>query len=228
MEKTRRERIVSSLELKAILFYLLKPRTEAESAKICLTRRRAGLLFYLSAITGARPGELAVLKESDILEDLQVLKITGRKTRFRTAKTVRYFPLIETVRQVFAEAIPIKAGEFIFSQNGTLTDIYYEQIEAACASAGIVYGRKTKGGLIPYDLRHTATTLLMQSGADFETVSSITGQSRHSLWHYTHASNESINRAVSVLANFSENIFDGLGLDKKKKRKQLKSALSIK
>ena len=96
----------------------------------------------------------------------------------------------------------------------------------------ICEGHKVVGGLIPYDLRHTATTLIMQSGTDFETVSLITGQSRHTLWHYTHASTDSINRAVSVLENFAgqclENKTDGLGLDKKETRKLLKSALSIK
>jgi len=231
-EKTRRERIVQSFEAKAILFYLFKPQFSEESERIFLSRRRAGLLFLLSAVTGARPGELAALKESDILEDLQALRITGKKTRFRTKKTIRYFPLIEIVRRVLTEAIAIKSSEFIFSQRGTLTETYYAQIKAACASCGIVYGRKANDGLIPYDLRHTATTLIMQSGTDFETVSSITGQSRHTLWHYTHANNESINRAVFVLEKFAEssteNLFDGLGLDKKEKRKLLKSALSTK
>ncbi|MBA3632630.1 MAG: tyrosine-type recombinase/integrase [Acidobacteria bacterium] len=228
VDKSRRERIVHSLEAKAILFYLLKPQTEEESEKLFLSRRRAGFLFLLSAVTGARPGELVALKESDILEDLQVLKIVGRKTRFRTAKTVRYFPLIEIVRRLLFEAVAIKAGEFIFSQKGTLTATYYEQIKTACESAGIVYGRKIAGGFIPYDLRHTATTLIMQSGTDFETASSITGQSRHTLWYYTHASNESINRAVSILENFArqclENSDNGLGLDKKEKPKALKAA----
>lgn len=228
VDKSRRERIVHSLEAKAILFYLLKPQTVEESEKIFLSRRRAGLLFLLSAVTGARPGELVALKESDILEDLQVLKITGKKTRFRTAKTVRYFPLIEIVRRLLFEALAIKAGEFIFASKGTLTATYYEQIKAACESAGIVYGRKVAGGFIPYDLRHTATTLIMQSGTDFETASSITGQSRHTLWYYTHASNESINRAVSVLENFAlnclENSDNGLGLDKKETSKALKAA----
>jgi len=232
VKKTRRERIVQSFEAKAILFYLFKAQLPGESEKLFLSRRRAGLLFLLSAVTGARPGELVALKESDILEDLKVLRITGKKTRFKTAKTVRYFPLIETVRQVLTEAVAIKADGFIFTNNGTLTDTYYAHIKAACASAGIVYGRKIIGGLIPYDLRHTATTLIMQSGTDFETVSSITGQSRHTLWHYTHASTNSINRAVSVLENFAgqclENKTDGLGLDKKEKRKLLKSAPSVK
>ena len=228
VEKTRRERIVQSVEIKAILFYLLKPRLLEESEKLFLSRRRAGLLFLLSAVTGARPGELVALKESDILEDLQVLRITGRKTRFKTAKTVRYFPLVEVVRKVLFEAVLIRADEFIFSQNGTLTATYYDQIKAACAGAGIVYGRKAAGGLIPYDLRHTATTLIMHSGADFETVSSITGQSRHTLWHYTHANNESISRAVSVLENFAESSFDRLGLDTKENLKLLSRAKSAK
>ncbi|MCU1289254.1 MAG: hypothetical protein JWN60_1483 [Acidobacteria bacterium] len=228
VEKTRRERIVQSIEIKSILLYLLKPQTEGESEKIYLSRRRAGLLFLLSAVTGARPGELIALKESDILEDLQVLRITGRKTRFKTAKTVRYFPLVKIVRKILFEALTIKSGEFIFSQNGTLTETYYAPIKSACASAGIVYGRKAADGLIPYDLRHTATTLIMHSGADFETVSSITGQSRHSLWHYTHASENSISAAVAVLEKFAESSFDGLGLDKNQTDEPLKLAQSNK
>lgn len=228
VEKTRRERIVQSVEIKAILLYLLKPRTSEESEKIYLSRRRAGLLFLLSAVTGARPGELIALKDSDILEDLKVLRITGKKTRFKTAKTVRYFPLIEVVRRIVGEAAAIQTDQFIFSQNGTLTATYYDQIKDACAASGIVYGRKAANGLIPYDLRHTATTLIMHSGADFETVSSITGQSRHSLWHYTHASENSINRAVSVLEKFAESSFDGLCLDTKEKCEPLKLAQSTK
>ncbi|MDQ3750442.1 MAG: site-specific integrase [Acidobacteriota bacterium] len=224
--KTRRERIVSSIELKAILFYLFKSQTLDESELVYFSRRRAGLLFLLSAVTGARPGELIALKLSDISEDMKVLKITGKKTRFKTAKTVRYFPLIEVVRKILAEAITIKASEFIFSRNGTLTKNYYSYIKAACASCDIVYGRKVANGLIPYDLRHTATTLIMHSGADFETVSSITGQSRHSLWHYTHANENSINAAVAVLEKFAESSFDGLGLDTKENLKLLSSANS--
>jgi integrase len=227
-EKTRRERIVSSNELKVLLHYLLQPQIEEESEKIYFSRRRAGLLFLLSAVTGARPGELVALKKSDILEDLKVLKITGKKTRFKTAKTVRYFPLVAIVRKILFEAMRIMIGEYIFSRKGTLTETYYKPVKDACAASGIVYGRKTVGGLIPYDLRHTATTLLMQSGADFETVSSVTGQSRHSLWHYTHASENSINRAVSILENFAESSSNGLGLDTKEKSKLLKPAKSAK
>jgi hypothetical protein len=88
---------------------------------------------------------------------------------------------------------------------------------------------KSRAVWIPYDLRHTATTLIMQSGTDFETASSVTGQSRHTLWHYTHANNESINRAVSVLENFALQCFDlnsdGLGLNKTEKRKTISSTL---
>lgn len=229
-EKTRRERIVSSVEIKQILIYLMKPQSDEESEKIFLSRRRAGLLFLLSAVTGARPGELVALQSSDILEDLQVLRITGKKTRFKTAKTIRYFPLLPVVRKILGEAVAIQSGELIFTQSGTLTATYYDQIKDACRAAGIVYGRKAANGLIPYDLRHTATTLIMHSGADFETVKSITGQSAATLWHYTHANNESISRAVAVLESFADastgNNFDGLGLDTKENPKLLNAAKS--
>ncbi len=212
VEKTRRERVVNSGEARSILYYLLKPQGSDESKKIFLSRRRAGLLFILSAVTGARPGELLRLSEQDILTDLNVLKITGRKTRFKKAKTVRYFPLIDVVKTILKEGIEIRAGEFIFSKKGTITETYYKQIRNACEFAGVTYGRKVRGGLIPYDLRHTATTLIAQSGADMETLSSITGHSHHSLWHYTHASNESIGRAVSVLERFASSALEAIPL----------------
>lgn len=53
VEKTRRERIVQAVELKSILFHLLKPQEKEESEKLFLSRKRAGLLFLLSAVTGA-------------------------------------------------------------------------------------------------------------------------------------------------------------------------------
>lgn len=103
------------------------------------------------------------------------MRITGKKTRYQTSKTVRDFPLVEIVKNILREAVLIKAGKYIFSNKGTITETCYQQIRAACKQSGIVYDRKEKGALIPYDLRHTATTLIMHSGADFETVSSITG-----------------------------------------------------
>lgn len=218
VDKSRREKVLSSAEAQLIVGQMMKPRAEDESQPVFLSRRRAGLLFALSLVTGARPGELVALKENDILEDINMLKITGRKTRYKTAKTVRYFPLINIVRQILVAAIQIKIAEYIFSRRGTLTATYYDNVKTAVTAAGLKYGRKTPGGIIPYDLRHTATTLLMQSGADFETVTNITGQSRHTLWHYTHASRESIDRAASVLELFGEKslekIKNGLGLDK--------------
>ncbi|HEX8287873.1 MAG TPA: site-specific integrase [Pyrinomonadaceae bacterium] len=218
-DKTRREKVLPAAEVQLIVNEFMKPRGERESQAKFLTRRRAGLLFALSAVTGARPGELVALREEDILEDIGSLKITGKKTRFRTAKTVRYFPLLDIVRQILAAALMIKIGEYIFSRKGTLTPSYYDNVAEACRRAGLKYGRRVTGGIIPYDLRHTATTLLMQSGADFETVKSLTGQSRHTLWHYTHASRDSINRAVTVLDNFAEKAFEnsgvGRGLDTK-------------
>ncbi len=53
LHQTRRERLVHSVELQAILQFLLKPQTEEESEKFFRSRRRAGFLFLLSAVTGA-------------------------------------------------------------------------------------------------------------------------------------------------------------------------------
>jgi len=228
--KTRRETVLQAVEVEAIVADLMKPCKDQESQIAYSSRQRAGLLFALSAVTGARPGELVVLKESDILLDMNSLRITGTKTRFRTAKTVRYFPLIPIVRSILIKALELKFAEYIFARNGTLTNTYYEAVKTACENCGFKYGRKTPGGIIPYDLRHTATTLLMQSGADFETVRSITGQSQATLWHYTHANKNSIDRAVSVLESFAEKSFEkqgiGLRLDTDSEDEKLKRLIA--
>ena len=66
----------------------------------------------------------------------------------------------------------------------------------------------------------------MQSGADFETVKSITGQSQATLWHYTHANQNSIDRAVSVLGDFAEKTLEfsnnGRSLDTNREKQKLK------
>lgn len=227
VDRSRREKVLHSVEVEAIFKNLTKPRLETESFDLYVSRYRVGLIWSLGSVTGARPGELVALKEDDILLDLNVLRITGKKTRYQTAKTIRYFPLIAIVRRILDQALEIKcSNEFIFTRKGTLTATYYDQIEKACKDAGLVYGRKNAGGIIPYDLRHTATTLLMQSGADFETVKSITGQSQATLWHYTHANQNSIDRAVSVLGDFAEKSLefsnDGRGLDTNQEKQKLK------
>jgi integrase len=219
-DKTRRERTVKTTEATLILANLLGPRADPETEEQRISRRRAGLMFLLSLVTGARPGELAVLKVDNILPDLNALKIVGKKTRKKKSKTVRYFPLTRTVSDVLREARAIAPGEYLFSYNGTVTPTYYDHVRAACKLAGIEYGRDLDGGFIPYDLRHTATTLVVQSGTDIETISSVTGQSYETLWHYIHASQESIGRATNVLESFARACLPakgrGLRLDKAK------------
>jgi integrase len=210
---TRRENVINSSDAKRIIEYLLREQAADDSHSEFEARRRAGLFFLLSLVTGARPGELVRLKREDILEDLNALKITGTKTEFKTAKTIRYFPLVPILKKILDEAQKIQGKyEFIFTEKGTLTNSYYDKIKEACEAVGIKYGKNTKGGFVPYDLRHTATTAIMQAGTDFETVANVTGQSKEVLWHYTHANQNSINSAVAVLEKFAENCLPETGL----------------
>jgi hypothetical protein len=105
----------------------------------------------------------------------ECLKNHGQENALSHIKNRPLFSFNRNRRRILTEALQIKTGEFIFAHRGTLTATYYDHIKDTCASAGIIYGRKVVGGLIPYDLRHTATTLIMQSGTDFETASSVTG-----------------------------------------------------
>ena len=110
VEKTRRERIVSSVEIKQILIYLMKPQLHDESARLFLSRRRSGLLFLLSAVTGARPGELVCLKASDVLEDLQVLKSRDAKQDSKRQRPCDIFRFSKSSKRFCVKPSKFKAA----------------------------------------------------------------------------------------------------------------------
>jgi integrase len=83
---------------------------------------------------------------------------------------------------------------------------FYRILREACAACDIPYGKKTIGGLVLHDARHTATTRMLQAGVDPATVGSITGHTDKSvILYYSHATADSRRKAVSVLEEFAGN-----------------------
>lgn len=80
-----------------------------------------------------------------------------------------------------------------------ITD-YYLHFNAACKNSGVKCRRKTKGGLVTHDARHTAITKMIQAGIDLATIGSISGHSdSHLILHYAHATRESRKKAIEIL-----------------------------
>jgi integrase len=155
-------------------------------------------------LTGSRVGEIMALSWKQIDFDAKILQIIGRKNRFKVAKTVRYLELNPTIEQILRERKTIDAfGEFVFCRTGNSITKYHQILREASEAVGISYGRRTRGGFITHDARHTAITRMLQAGIDLSTVGAITGHSDSNLiLHYSHATRESRKAAVSVLENF--------------------------
>ena len=84
----------------------------------------------------------------------------------------------------------------------------------AALACGLLYGRNVQGGFVTHDTRHTAVTYLMQAGHDLKTVGALTGHSDKTMvMLYSHASQESVNRAYDALESFAGTGTLGLELD---------------
>lgn len=200
--KSRRERLITAEETIKVLTYLLSPSRDDETIIEARNRRRVGLVFRVALLTGARIGEITAMRWEHIDFSAHVMQIVGTKTRFRTARNVRYLELTDTIREIFTELLGEPVGEYVFSQTGNSITHYYEIMKKACAAVSVKYGRNAMGGFVTHDARHTAVTRMLQAGIDLSTVGAITGHSDNQLiLHYSHATRDSRRKAIEVLEN---------------------------
>src|SRR6185369_6247813 len=211
--KSRRERVIRAEEITKLLTYLYRPQEENESRIRYMNRRTVGQVFQFANLTGARKGELCKLRWDQVDWEAGVIQIIGTKTENRSQQTVRYLAIIPTLAAILheREAIP---GDYVFTRAGGEVTHYYEIMKYACAELGLRYGKKTLGGFVTHDGRHTAVTRMLQAGIDLSTISSITGQGDKTMvLRYGHATTESKNVAMESLENFAGNINLRLGSD---------------
>lgn len=203
VEKSRRERLISQDETMKLLTTLFEPRREKESKAEFSNRRKVGQVFKFLLLTGARIGEINSLRWEQIDFKEKLIQIIGTKTRYKSAKTVRYLELSESLAEILCERKELSNGEFVFSRTGNSITHYYKIMKEACERLGIKYGKYTNGGFVSHDARHTGITRMLQSGVDLATIGAITGHSDHHLiLHYSHATRESRKAATSILENF--------------------------
>jgi len=204
VEKSRRERLITHSEIAKLLNYLLSVRRDDEKQVDYEKRQIVGQVFQMCLLTGSRVGEITALRWSQIDFDAKILQIIGRKNRFKTTKNVRYLELNPTIEYILKQRkIADRFGEFVFCRSGNSVTDYYSIMKNAAESIGVPYGRRTIGGFITHDARHTAVTRMLQAGIDLSTVGAITGHSDSNLiLHYSHATRESRKAATSVLENF--------------------------
>jgi len=153
-------------------------------------------IIQTALLTGLRKGELFNLKWSDV--DLNTNLITITQTNSKSKKQRKIY--INSILRKLLLELKIKSAnsEYVFlDDNGKRLNSIRTAFEAACRRAGIK-------GLRFHDLRHTAATRMIETGANIVAVSRILGHSDlKTTMRYTHPE-ESVKDALENLANFGE------------------------
>jgi len=146
--------------------------------------------------TGMRRGEILTLKWSDV--DLDMNMITINQTNTKSKKSRKVY-INSVLKRLFLELRLKSAGnEYVFlNDKGNRLKEIKNGYNSACRRAGI-------DGLRFHDLRHTAATRMIESGANIVAVSKILGHSDiKTTMRYTHPDN-SLKDALENLVNFEQ------------------------
>lgn len=113
--------------------------------------------------------------------------------------------LLLTIR----ELCDISDTQFVVPREATnSTSVMYRILKKSSARTNIPYGRKTVGGLTPYDGRHTVTTRLQRSReVPLPAVRDYVGHSDATMtYYYSHSSVEEMRTVAEVLErSFQQN-----------------------
>ena len=98
-----------------------------------------------------------------------------------------------------------QSSVYVFTSNGGEVTHYYEIIAGAARACSLLYGRKTLGGFVTHDNRHTAVSYLVEvCGYDLKTVGELTGHSDEVMvLLYSHTQRKTINAAYDDLEKFA-------------------------
>jgi integrase len=206
VSKSRRERVITDEEYRAIIAKLTRPPDPSEGSTAYRQRNahsarlRMAAIFRFAMATGMRPQEIYTLPWSSIEWDNQRIKVYGQKVEMKV-NPVRYVPLSETVREILESQKEFSTKrKYIFTRGPEATAKMYRVLKDAAEACGIPYGNKKENAFVLYCARHTFTTRLLQSGLDMRTVGDITGHSdRQMILHYSHVTPESRARAMKAM-----------------------------
>jgi integrase len=196
ISKTRKSKVITPDELRAILNWLYDPANDTGRG----LNRRAGLFLHLCLLTASRPGEIAHLKRADVDLNSMMLRIEGTKTRFESTAGLRHLNITPAIEKILLERIAESRSEYLFTRSGKVTGKMYGALKAACEANGLAYGKHAPYGITFGRSRHTGITNMIRSGIDIQTVGTIVGHSNSTMtMHYAHGDPEAIKKAIFEL-----------------------------
>ena len=162
--------------------------------------------------TGMRLGEILCLTWDKV--DLE-----GRFIRLEPEDTKDDEPrLVPIMDKLYNELVTLPnrlsgIGEdnHVFQYMGKPLNSIDTGLKRACERAGILYGRKIKGGFTFHDLRHTFNTNMRKAGVDKSVIMKITGHSSEEMFNRYNTvdaedAREAVDQLQAYLANVDQNV----------------------
>lgn len=144
--------------------------------------------------TGVRVGELCRLSTSEVSHDGSCLRIRGKGSRDRTVYVTDVDLCLALQKVVaFRQRVLKGSGPLLTNKWGTelRPQSFGSRLRIVASEAGL--GRK----VTPHMLRHTAATLLIETGVDIRIVQRLLEHSSIATTEiYTHVSDETLRKAL--------------------------------
>jgi integrase/recombinase XerD len=184
----RRKRLPRTLSRSEARNLLAKSKSELSRSPLFVSIR-------LMMSTGIRIGELCKLRVEDVSPEGTALRIHGKGSRDRVTYVSDTALQAELVRIASARRVAEGAGASMFLNRRGLPlrpQSIRLQLRKYADRAGI--GRR----VTPHMLRHTAATLLIETGVDIRFVQRLLGHSSIAMTEiYTHVSDEALQSALA-------------------------------
>jgi integrase/recombinase XerD len=173
---------------------LLARKVTVKPRKATKARTFPDVEIRLMVSTGIRVGELCKLWTSDVSHDGSSLRIRGKGSRDRMVYVTDVDLRIALQKLVtFRQRVLGGPGPLFTNRWGTelRPQSFRSRLRIAASEAGL--GRK----VTPHMLRHTAATLLIETGVDIRIVQRLLGHSSIATTEiYTHVSDEALRKSL--------------------------------
>jgi integrase/recombinase XerD len=159
----------------------------------CDVRAVFGVIIRLMVSTGLRVGEVCKLHTDDISSDGTVLRVRGKGSKERVAY-VTDAELIRALRHLRLERGACGTAPLFINRRGSAMKPQSVRLQLRKIAQNVGLARR----VTPHMLRHTAATLLIETGVDIRFVQRLLGHSSIATTEiYTHVSDEALRNTLA-------------------------------
>ena len=136
-------------------------------------------IFITGFFTGMRMGEILSLKWDQVNLKHRRIELEADQTKDNEKRLV---PIPDTLFEYLLKIPRSLYDDHVFLFRGKPLKSIRASLKKACEATGIPYGRNTKNGITPHDLRHTFNTYMRKAGAHDTVTMDITGHSTREMF----------------------------------------------